>query len=104
MERKLLIGIGVVWTVGLVMAGLWMWQHSAAVVARAGWENASIGAWAVRCMAVALVAAGQGVVVALVVDRVYARRDAICAVAKVSSVLVFVACTASAIALGLAGR
>jgi hypothetical protein len=104
MNKTAIIAIGALWTIGLVVMGLWGWRHADAVVSRVGWENRQIGAWAVRCMAVALVAIAQVLLLALVVERVYVRRDAVCAVAKLSAVLVFMVCTASAIALGLAGR
>ena len=40
----------------------------------------------------------------LVVERVYRRRDVVCSAVRLSALLVCVVCTASAIALGLAGR
>ncbi|HEY7116398.1 MAG TPA: hypothetical protein VH475_07425 [Tepidisphaeraceae bacterium] len=102
--RSLLIALGVVCTVGLIVAGLWGWQRAEAVVTWVGWEKRIIGAWAVRCAAVALVSVAQAVALTLVVERVYHRRDAVCAVLKLSALLTCIVCTASAIALGLAGR
>ena len=102
-SRSFFIALGAVITVGLVIAGLWGWQRAETIVTLVGWEKRLIGAWAVRCMAVALVAVAQAVLLSLVVERVY-RPDAVCATARLSALLVFTVCTASAIALGLAGR
>jgi hypothetical protein len=97
------IALGAVMTVGLVVTGLWGWQRAETIVTLVGWEKRIIGAWAVRCMAVALVSVAQAVLLSFVVERVY-RPDAVCATARLSALLVFTVCTASAIALGLAGR
>ncbi len=103
MNRSMTIAIGAVWTIGLVILGLWGWQHAEAVVSRVGWEKRAIGVWAVKCMAAALMVVAQAILLSLVVERVY-RRDPVCAAAKLSALLLFMVCTASAIALGLAGR
>ena len=103
MNRVFVAVLGAVCAVGLVVAGLWGWQRAESVVTWVGWEKRTIGAWAVRCAAVALVAVAQTVLLAGVVERVY-RRDAVCSVMKMSALFVCMVCTASAIALGLAGR
>ena len=103
MNRNAMIVIGSVWTIGLIVLGLWGWKNAEAVVSRVGWENRVVGAWAVRCMAAALVSAAQAVLLALVVERVY-RSDRVGVAARLSALLVCLVCTASAIALGLAGR
>jgi hypothetical protein len=102
-NKNVLILTGGIWTVGLIVLGLWGWQHVEAVVNWVGWEKRTIGAWAVRCMAIALIAAAEAILLALVVERVY-RRDTVCGRAKLSALLVCMVCTVSAIALGLAGR
>ena len=103
MNRVLLTVLGAVCAMGLVVAGLWGWQQAEGVVTWVGWEKRTIGAWAVRCAAVALVAVAQTVLLSVVVERVY-RRDAVCRVMKMTALFVCMVCTASAIALGLAGR
>ena len=103
MNRFFVTVLGAVFAIALVVAGLWAWQQAAAVVTWVGWEKRTIGAWAVRCAAVALVAVAQSVLLAGVVERVY-RRDAVCTAMKFTALFVCMACTASAIALGLAGR
>ena len=103
MNRFFVTVLGAVFAIALVVAGLWAWQQAAAVVTWVGWEKRAIGAWAVRCAAVALVAVAQSVLLAGVVERIY-PRDRVCTAMKVSGLFVCMACTASAIALGLAGR
>jgi hypothetical protein len=103
MNRNAVILLGTAWAIGLVVLGLWGWEAADAVVTRVGWENRSIGAWAVRCAAIAAVALAQAVLIALVVERVY-RRDRVCGVAKLSALFAFMVCAVSAIALGFAGR
>src|SRR4051812_23343258 len=103
MSRNAVMFFGAAWAVGLVVLGLWGWEAADAVVTRVGWENRSIGAWAVRCAALASVALAQAVLIGLVVERAY-RRDAVCGVAKLSALFAFMVCAVSAIALGFAGR
>jgi len=102
-NKNVLIVTGGLWTVGLIVLGLWGWQRAEAVVNWVGWEKRTIGAWSVRCAAIALIAAAEAILLALVVERVY-RPDGVCARAKLSALLVFMVCAVSAIALGLAGR
>ena len=103
MNRVFTTVLGAVLAAGLVVAGLWGWQRAEAVVTFVGWEDRSIGAWAVRCAAVALAAVAQAVLLVLVIERVY-RRDVVCSLVKFTALFVCMVCTASAIALGLAGR
>jgi hypothetical protein len=103
MRRVLMTLLGVILVVGLLVAALWGWQRAESVVTWVGWEKRTIGAWAVRCAAVALAAVAQAVLLSAVVERVY-RRDAVCSAMKLSALFVCMVCTASAIALGLAGR
>lgn len=102
--RNVIAALGALCAAGLVVSGLWGWQRAQTLVTVVGWENRTIGAWAVRCTAVALVSVAQVFLLTLVVERVYRRPDAVCATARLSALLVFTVCTASAIALGLAGR
>ena len=103
MNRVLVTLLGVILSIGLVVAGLWAWQRAESVVTWVGWEKRTIGAWAVRCAAVALAAVAQAVLLSAVVERLY-RRDVVCSAVKLSALFVCMVCTASAIALGLAGR
>lgn len=101
-QVAMLVGTGA--AVGLVVLGLWGWEGADAVVTRVGWEKRLIGAWAVRCAAVASMAAAQAVLIGLVVERAYRRRDRVCGTLKLSALFTFMVCAVSAIALGLAGR
>ena len=103
MNRSVWIALGAVSTVGLIVLGLWGWERAEAIVTLAGWEKRTIGAWSARCGAAALIAAAEAVLLALIVERVY-RSDAVCRAARLSALLIFMVCTVSAIALGLAGR
>ena len=100
-SAALTLGVGV--TVGLVVLGLWGWEAAETIVGRLGWSNRSVGSWAVRCAAIGAVAAGQAVLIALIVERAY-RRDRVCGFAKLSALFVFMVCAVSAIALAFAGR
>jgi hypothetical protein len=104
MNRSISVTLGAVWTIGLIVLGLWGWQQADAIVTRVGWEKRMIGTWSVRCAAIALMAAAEAILLALVVERVYRRRDAVCGLAKLSALFVLMVCAVSAIALGLAGR
>jgi hypothetical protein len=103
MNRSAVIAIGAVWTVGLIVLGLWGWQRAEAIVTLMGWEKRTISAWSVRCAAAALISAAEVILMLLVVERVY-RRDAFCGLVKLSALLALMVCTVSAVALGLAGR
>ena len=103
MNRNVLIALGAILTVGLIVLGLWGWQRAETIATVMGWEKRSIGAWSARCAAVALISAAEAILLSLVVERVY-RPDTVSGAAKLSALLVFMVCTVSAIALGLAGR
>lgn len=103
MNRYAVMTFGGVVTVALVVLGLWGWEMAEVVVTRVGWEKRTIGAWSVRCMAMALISVAQAILLTLVVERAY-RRDAVCVAVKLSALLGFLLCMVCAIALGLAGR
>jgi hypothetical protein len=103
MNRNVTVFLGAVMTVGLIVLGLWAWERAEAVVLMMGWEKRTIGAWSARCGAASLIAVAEAILFALVVERVY-RTDAVCRTARLSALLIFMVCTVSAIALGLAGR
>jgi hypothetical protein len=103
MNRSAVVTIGAVWTVGLIVLGLWGWQRAEALVTLMGWEKRTISAWSVRCAAAAVISAAEVILMLLVVERIY-RRDAFCGLVKLSALLAFMVCTVSAVALGLAGR
>jgi hypothetical protein len=89
--------------VGLLVAAFWGWQRDEAIAAYVGGRNLAVLAWAVRCAAIAVLAVGEGVLVLLVVARVW-RRDVFTTAVALSAALVFMLSGASAVALGLAGR
>jgi hypothetical protein len=103
MNRNVSIALGAIWAVGLIVLGLWGWQRAETIVTMMGWEKRTIGAWSARCAALALIAAAEAILLTLVVGRVY-RPDRVCGAARLSALLIFMVCTVSAIALGLAGR
>ena len=94
--------------VGLMVLGLWAWQHAAEVATDGGAARPYVAKWAVRSAAVAAAAAAQAVVLVVVVGRVYGRRGAppgaVDAVLRLTALLVFAVAAVSAVALGLAGR
>src|SRR5688572_959517 len=102
--RILVITLGVLGTVGLIVAGLGGLHRADTLVRWLGWEKRQLAYSAVQCSAVGCVALAQAVLLWLVTDRVYRRRDLVCDLLKLSAVLVCVVCSACAVALGVAGR
>jgi hypothetical protein len=103
MNRQAGILLGGIGTIGLIVLALWGWHRADAIVAGVGWEKRSIGVWAVRCAAIALISGAEALLLTAVVERVY-RPDAVCALARLSALFVLMLSAVSAIALGLAGR
>lgn len=103
MWRKALIFLGGVWGVGLLVLALWAWRNNEEAASFLQGHNRAVVAWAVRCAAVALIAAGEAVLGMLVIGNLW-RHDLFTRVLVLSAALVFMLSTASAVALGLAGR
>jgi hypothetical protein len=87
----------------MVVGGLWAWQSAAELTL--GWDVArpDLILWAVRSAAVAMAAAAQVTLLAVVGGRLYGRGafdTALCATA----VMVFAIASVGAVACGLAGR
>src|SRR5688500_10447025 len=95
------IMLGVVATMGMMLAALWGWQNAARVTAE--WSRPDIATYAVRCAAIAVGAAAQLVLLYFVVGRAFApgRADR---VAGALAAGVCAVCLISAVALTLAGR
>ena len=100
--------LGGIWGVGLLVVALWAWRRQEAVATYFAPHILAVVSWAVRCGAVALAAAGEGILATCVVGNVrparVGRRDAFAGVVGLSAALVFMLSAASAVALGLAGR
>jgi hypothetical protein len=103
MGRFIVIALGVLATVGLIVAGLETWHRADTIVRWLGWEKRHMALGAVKSTAVGAVAMAQALLFALVVDRLY-RRDLVCDLLKLSAVLVFAVCAVSAAAMTVAGR
>ena len=103
MWRKTLILLGGAWGVGLLVLALWAWRNNDEAATFLHARNRVVFAWAVRCAAVALIAAGEAVLGMLVIGNLW-RHDLFTRVLVLSAALVFMLSTASAVALGLAGR
>jgi hypothetical protein len=104
MGRFLVITLGVLGTMGLVVLGLGGWHRADTLVRWLDWEKRHMAYAAVRCTSVGLVAVAQAILLWLVTDRVYRRRDLLSDLLKLSAVLVCAVCAVCAIALGVAGR
>jgi hypothetical protein len=89
--------------VTVLVLALWAWRRDEDLATRFGAHNLALVTWAVRCAAVALVAAGEAQLVFLVIANVW-RRDLLTNLLGLSAALVFALAAASAVALGLAGR
>jgi hypothetical protein len=103
MQRKIGVVLVSVLGTGLIVAALWGWQRTDWIIEAWGPQRLEAGIWAVRCAALAALAAGEGLLIAGVVAR-SRRRSALTNALGLSALLVFVLCVASAVALGLAGR
>ena len=92
----------------LLVTALWAWRRGEALASAWGVSNLAVVTWAVRCGAVALGAAAEGLLAWLVIGGIWRRqvrqRDPFALALGLSAALVFMLSAASAVALGLAGR
>lgn len=93
--------IATVISLGLVIAGLWLWQRAAFLASDA--SRPDIAGWAIRSGAVAAVAAAQALLSFFVIAAVF-RRDFFTSAVRFIAGLVGGAAIVSAVALGFAGR
>lgn len=103
MLQKTLLFLGSIWGVGLLVLALWAWRNNEDAATYLHAHNRVVYAGAVRCAAVALVAAGEAVLAVFVIGNLW-RRDLFTKLLVLSAVTVFMLSVASAVALGLAGR
>ena len=103
MRRSMTVFLGGAAGVAMLIVALWAWHRDEDIATRMGLHNLKVATWAVRCGAVAMVAAAEALLAGLVVGSIY-KRDAFTSMLGLSAALVFVLCAASAVALGLAGR
>ena len=103
MLQKLIIFLGGIWGISLVVLGLWAWRNNEDAATYLHAHNRIVVGWGVRCAAVALFAAGEGVLGLFVIGNIW-RRDLFTNALLLSAALVFMVSTASAVALELAGR
>ena len=99
--RTVSIAVGGVVAVALVVAGLWAWGDAAEIVD--GARQPYSAKWAVRCGAVAAVAAAQALLSFFLIAAVF-RRDFFTSAVRFTAGLVGGAALVSAVALGFAGR
>ena len=103
MLRKSLLFAGSIWGVGLLVLALWAWRNNGNVAFFLGAHNLAVASWSVRCGAIAILAAGEAILVMMVLGNIW-RRDWLTKALGLSAALVFLVSGASAVALGLAGR
>ena len=103
MHKSISLIFGGGWALGLLVLALWGWGRSADVARFLGSHNVAVAALSVRCAAVALGAAAQGILVWLVVGTIY-RRDLFTSAVALSAALICLLSAVSAVALGFAGR
>ena len=104
---KLTTVLAALFSLALLVAALWGWRRGEALAS--GWQvsNLAVVTWAVRCGAVALAAAAEGLLAWLVIGKIWrqqVQRDSFSLALGLSAALVFMLSAASAVALGLAGR
>ena len=88
-------------SLGLVVGGLWLWQHAALLASDA--SRPDVAGWAIRSGAVAAVAAAQALLSFFVIAALF-RRDVFTSAVRFAAGLVGGAAVVSAVALGFAGR
>lgn len=103
MQRLAAIILGGAFGMALLVVAMGCWQRADLIVA--AWEphRAGVGLWAVRCGAVAVVAAGEVLLIAGVVGSIF-RRDAVTHALGLSALVIFMLSLVGAVALGIAGR
>jgi hypothetical protein len=103
MRRTISMCLGAASSVVLLVLALWAWRREEDFAALLGAHNLRIAGWSAKCTAVALVAAGEAILLLLVIRPAF-KRDAFTSILAPLAVLVFMLSAASAVALGLAGR
>jgi hypothetical protein len=108
-KGKLTTVLAALLSLALLVAALWGWRRGEALASGWGASNLAIVTWAVRCGAVALGAAAEGLLAWLVIENIWRQqpppqRDPFTLALGLSAALVFMLSAASAVALGLAGR
>jgi hypothetical protein len=91
----------VLFSLGLVVGGLWLWQQAPVLASDA--SRPDVAGWAIRSGAVAAVAAAQALLSFFVISSLF-RRDFFTSAVRFTAGLVGGAAIVSAIALGFAGR
>ncbi len=91
----------VLFSLGLIVGGLWLWQHAGLLASNA--SRPDVAGWAIRSGAVAAIAAAQALLSFFVVAAVF-PRDWFTSAVRFTAGLVGGAATVSAVALGFAGR
>ena len=89
--------------VAVVAGGLWACQQAQELAWDWGVSRPEVAAWAVRSAGIAVIAAGQVILILGVSGRIY-RRGTIDALVGMTSAAVFALACVSAIACGLASR
>ena len=109
-KGKLTTVLAALLSLALLVAALWGWRRGEALASGWGASNLAVVTWAVRCGAVALGAAAEGLLAWLVIGNIWRQqqrprqRDPFALALGLSAALVFMLSAASAVALGLAGR
>ncbi len=93
--------IAITMSLGLVIGGMWLWQHAGMLASDA--SRPDVAGWAIRSGAVAAVAAAQALLSFFVIAAVF-QRDVFTSVIRFTAGLVGGAAVVSAVALGFAGR
>src|SRR2546421_2407087 len=96
MHKSIAMIFGGGWGLGLLVLSLWAWGRSSEVARFMGSHNLPVAALSVRCAAVALAAAGEGLLAWLVVGTWYGR-DLFASAVALSATVLFLLSAASAV-------
>ena len=101
--KQIIVLIAGVLAAALIVLGFWVWFQTANLVMQYDFQRPGLMHWAVRSIAVAMIALAQGILVIFVVGEIYARQslDRILAVFAGLTCLIAMVC---AISLSLAAR
>jgi len=93
----------VLFSVVVVVAGLWLWPQASDMVLDWGFGRPAVALWAVRSAAIAAVAGAQVILLVPVIGGIY-RRGVADTVAGLAAAVIFVLALGGTIACAFAGR
>jgi len=101
--RRAWLGAGTLAATALLVRAMYVWADAYRIALEGGASRPDVAAWAVRCGAVSVAAAAEGIALG-VAGQWVCRRDRTSGILISLALLLLVVAGVSAVALGLAGR